>query len=84
MSARRLVFAVAALASCRAAPDTEAPEAELPAGTAFVVPHDSTIPDDSLGRSIRRGRALLLHTRDSLPDHVGNALTCTNCHLDVG
>jgi thiosulfate dehydrogenase len=23
-------------------------------------------------------------TRDSLPDHVGNALRCTSCHLDAG
>ncbi|MEJ7813340.1 MAG: c-type cytochrome, partial [Gemmatimonadaceae bacterium] len=34
--------------------------------------------------SIRRGRALLDATRDSLPRHVGNALRCTTCHLDAG
>jgi thiosulfate dehydrogenase len=37
-----------------------------------------------MGISIRRGRAILLATRDSLPQHVGNALSCTNCHLDGG
>jgi len=67
------------LAAC-----SEAPEPVRVAETAFAVPHDSTIPDDSLGRSIRRGRALLLHTKDSLPEFVGNALTCTNCHPDAG
>ena len=33
---------------------------------------------------MRRGRALLLATRDSLPAHVGNKLRCTSCHLDAG
>ncbi len=47
-------------------------------------PPDSLIPDGVLGASIRRGRAILLATRDSLPSHVGNALSCTNCHLDAG
>jgi thiosulfate dehydrogenase len=31
-----------------------------------------------------RGRALITHTRDSLPAHVGNALDCTSCHFDAG
>jgi thiosulfate dehydrogenase len=33
---------------------------------------------------VRRGRALLTATRDSLPGHVGNRLRCTSCHLDEG
>ncbi|HEY7192418.1 MAG TPA: c-type cytochrome [Gemmatimonadales bacterium] len=33
---------------------------------------------------MRRGRALLTATRDSLPGHVGNKLRCTSCHLDEG
>jgi thiosulfate dehydrogenase len=33
---------------------------------------------------VRRGRALLVATRESLPDHVGNKLRCTSCHLDEG
>lgn len=47
-------------------------------------PHDSLIPDNALGVSIRRGRAVLFATPDSLPDYVGNALSCTSCHLDFG
>ena len=34
--------------------------------------------------NIRRGRALLIATRDSLPQHVGNGLRCTSCHLNEG
>lgn len=48
------------------------------------VPADSEIPHGVLGASVRRGRALLAATRDSLPGHVGNALRCTSCHLDDG
>ncbi len=33
---------------------------------------------------MRRGRALVIATRDSLASHVGNKLRCTSCHLDVG
>src|SRR5690606_7663437 len=33
---------------------------------------------------IRRGRALLNATRDSLPQHVGHELRCTSCHLNDG
>ena len=47
-------------------------------------PADSLIPPGPLGSAIRRGRALLVATRDSLPGHVGNALRCTSCHLDEG
>ena len=51
---------------------------------AAPVPQDSLIPDGPLGVSIRRGRAILAATRDSLPDHVGNQLRCTSCHFDNG
>lgn len=50
----------------------------------FRVPADADIPDGVLGASIRRGRALLNATRDSLPAHVGNELRCTSCHLADG
>ncbi len=36
------------------------------------------------GDAVRRGRALLVATRDSLPAHVGNRLRCVSCHLDEG
>jgi thiosulfate dehydrogenase len=55
-----------------------------PAVPALAGPSDSLIPDGPMGSAIRHGRAILLATRDSLPQHVGNALSCTNCHLDAG
>jgi thiosulfate dehydrogenase len=51
---------------------------------ALRFPADSEIPQGPLGASIRRGRAILVATNDSLPEYVGNALTCTNCHQDAG
>ena len=52
--------------------------------TALQGPADSLIPTGPLGDAIRRGRALLVATRESLPGHVGNRLRCTSCHLDAG
>ena len=83
-----LLVVLAALAACErpgASPAAAPPDsAGASAAIAYAIPHDSTIGDDSLGRAIRRGRALLAHTRDSLPRNVGNALTCTSCHPDDG
>jgi len=45
---------------------------------------DTTIPAGAFGDAVRRGRAILLATRDSLSGHVGNGLRCTSCHLDAG
>ena len=45
---------------------------------------DSVIPSGPYGDAVRRGRALLTATWDSLPRHVGNRLRCTSCHLDAG
>jgi thiosulfate dehydrogenase len=61
------------------------PEA-VPAASATTLrgPADSLIPDGPLGNAIRRGRALVTATRDSLPNHVGNKLRCASCHLDAG
>ncbi|HEX5633641.1 MAG TPA: hypothetical protein VFX50_10440, partial [Gemmatimonadales bacterium] len=47
-------------------------------------PSLDSIPDDSLGASIRRGLALLRHTRDSLPQYATSSLNCTSCHLEDG
>ncbi len=57
--------------------------AVLPA-PAYRPPADSEIPNDELGRTIRRGQALLAATRDSLPGYVGNSLCCMSCHPDEG
>ncbi len=50
----------------------------------FRVPQESEVKDTFTLASIRRGRALIHSTRDSLPDNVGNSLTCANCHMADG
>ena len=59
------------------------PEASQQA-TAAASAADTVIPAGPYGHAVRRGRAILLATRDSLPNHVGNQLRCTSCHLDAG
>lgn len=72
---RIILFAVAIAAGGTACGEVRRP---------FAVPDPATIPDGPLGRSIRRGHALLTATAESLPSHVGNDLRCTSCHLDGG
>jgi thiosulfate dehydrogenase len=59
--------------------------APIPVATVlFRVPTDSEVRHPVLQTSIRRGRALLRNTRDSLPEYVGNALQCVSCHPKDG
>jgi thiosulfate dehydrogenase len=74
---RAVLLCTIALIGCSRA-DTARPAA------AARGPADSLIPAGAYGASVRRGRALLVATRDSLPGHVGNKLRCTSCHLDEG
>ena len=84
-SAVLLGLPLVSLACSPARPETGREKAPPAADTvAFNPPPDSLIPDDASGRSIRRGLALLLYTRDSLPDHVGGALQCVSCHPNAG
>ncbi len=78
-----LVTTGCGLRSARA-PATAGSADSLATRASYAVPADSLIPTGALGESIRRGRAILLATRDSLPGHVGNRLACTHCHLDAG
>jgi len=74
------------------APAAAGPAAQTPtAATPTVTPTpraqlaaDTTTPSGAMGASVRRGRALLAHTRDSLPSRVGSSLRCFSCHLDEG
>ncbi len=54
------------------------------ADSVLRAPDGSPVPSGALGRSVRRGEAIFEATRDSLPDHVGNALRCASCHLHGG
>ena len=50
----------------------------------YTPPSDSTIPDDELGKSIRRGLALIVNTTDSLPAYAPGNIQCASCHLNGG
>lgn len=50
----------------------------------FRIPDESEITDSVTLASVRRGRALIHSTRDSLPAMVGSSLSCANCHIADG
>ena len=94
MSARvlkrsKLLPVLLLVAACQAAQEASPPgdSTVVPvavARVAFRVPDESEIRDSVLLASVRRGKALLASTRDSLPTHVGNRLQCVSCHPDNG
>ena len=51
---------------------------------AFSAPPDSAIPPGPLGDTIRRGQAIFDDPATHAAAFVGNALKCSNCHLDGG
>ena len=72
-------------------PDARKPEVAVAAALAsrigtvpFRVPQESEIRDSLVLAAVRRGRAILANTRDSLPAHVGNKLRCVSCHMGDG
>lgn len=90
---RRSIWpAILLLAACDAVPQQgqagappSTPTAVVETGPVpFAVPPASTIPSGPVGEAVRRGKALLEHTKDSLPRFVGNDLRCTSCHMDGG
>ncbi len=71
----------------RAANEADAatlPTPSLVRRVAFRVPLESEVADTVMLRSVRRGRALLRNTRDSLRSYVGNRLNCVSCHAQDG
>jgi thiosulfate dehydrogenase len=50
----------------------------------FAPPPLEAIPNDERGAKIRYGYQLVVNTQEHARGHVGNALNCTNCHLDAG
>ena len=60
------------------------PQVAATSALPFRVPDESEIKDSITLKSIRRGRALIHNTRDSLPRHAGSALSCANCHFSDG
>ena len=82
-----LVPGLAALAGCsdqtKSPPLTTHAKVEA-AALPFRVPDESEVKDSVTLASIRRGRALIHSTRDSLPHNVGAALNCASCHFADG
>lgn len=46
--------------------------------------HDAPLPDGPVGAAIAHGRRILSNAPKYAAAYSGNALTCTNCHLDGG
>ena len=64
----------------------------VPRNTIWTTPEVGALPDDELGRLVRRGRDLITatyaHIGPEVPDianrYAGNNLACSNCHLQAG
>ena len=81
------LIAVACMSGAEQQPPVTSDSTVVPApvtSVAFRVPDESEITDSVVLASVRRGKALLAFTRDSLPSHVGNRLQCVSCHPDNG
>lgn len=83
MKGRVLTVANLALLAACGAGARESPPA-TPRDSAWLALNVDSLPNDSLGVSVRRGRALLTATHDSLPNYAPSALRCTSCHLNAG
>ena len=85
MSGCKVVRTSSAESSEGAALDPGVTMAPVPVSTVlFRVPSDSEVRNSVVLASVRRGRALLRNTRDSLPRYVGNNLQCVSCHPKDG
>lgn len=83
------VLTIAGLAGCKEETVGKSPAprgAGIPAKSAPAVSAgDSTVfPTGPEGVEARRGFAILVATRDSMPGYVGAGLRCVSCHLDNG
>lgn len=85
---RRWIPLLVLLSACDVVPAEEhrvAPGATAAiAPVEFSVPAEDEIPAGPAGASIRRGRAIVTATPESLPTLVRSSLRCTSCHLDGG
>ena len=50
----------------------------------FAPPSPETIPGNLRGEQIRLGYEMVVNTQVYGKQYIGNALNCTNCHLDAG
>jgi thiosulfate dehydrogenase len=81
-----------ALLLAGAALSGHAPRPAFAQQAAWTVPDTDKLPDDALGRMVRRGRDLIMKTssligpdaRDPAMRFAGNGLDCQSCHLQAG
>jgi thiosulfate dehydrogenase len=57
---------------------------QQPSPRVFTPPSLEAIPNDERGAKIWYGYQLMANTQEHARAFVGNALNCTNCHLDAG
>lgn len=57
---------------------------QQPPPRVFAPPSPEAIPGDERGEKVRYGYRLVVNTQEHARGYVGNALNCTNCHLDAG
>jgi thiosulfate dehydrogenase len=57
---------------------------ELHVQNDYDFPSDAEIPAGLEGEKISQGKKFIMDTHRLLPENVGNALNCTNCHLNGG
>ncbi|ALA60343.1 c-type cytochrome [Nitrospira moscoviensis] len=78
------------LTGCAGSQETPEPPPRLTASkpasldALFLPPSPDSIPGDLRGEQIRLGYEIVARTQDYGKPYVGNALNCTNCHLDAG
>jgi thiosulfate dehydrogenase len=65
------------------AADSSSTEGAPAAHRIFSPPAESTIPNDEFGKRVWLRQQIFTHTTQAQP-LVGNALGCSNCHLDAG
>lgn len=58
--------------------------AQSPRGVPMPSRDPDALKDAPYDKAVRDGLDLLQNTRVRLPKNVGNRLSCTNCHLDLG
>lgn len=77
-----LLYPASTLAGERANVATRVQQAiEVPP---FQPPDETSIGDDAFGTMVRLGKDVFTETRQYAGDYVGNALSCSNCHLNAG
>ncbi len=64
-------------------PPQRAAAASKPADS-FTPPPESEIPKNEYGETVLLGKALFTNTQQYAKNYVGNAMNCSNCHLDNG